>query len=763
MEVLQPRQLLSATGLSIDSWDAPHVAFVEDGGFQAAASDTSGVRDPNAVLTPANLPLQPVGVPFVDPVFGTVLRRVSDTSGQGGFETQIYNQLQPFSADNQYLLLVGSDGYLVRRVDDLGRVEGLDTSTWNAPRWHPTVPHTIVHYDSNADTTVRVQYTNVDTLVTTTAYTFPAQYEYVRVNQSFDELSHDGRWMAGMLTRNDSESVLFSLDLQSGSLGVEISIGEIYAGPADPDPQWGEVEPDWVGVSPLGNYMVVQWVRDGDDRASGLEAWDIQTGQHLGHITDHHHHGDLGVDSDGVTEVFMTTAMSSPMDPNIPATAVHRLPGTDPVSTPVYLQPLDWTDEDHISMQGPNGVGLVSWGTYDGVIDEPFEDELFLQNTDGSVQRLVHHRSSKCGYWVQPRASMSRDGRYVVFASDWGQPGCGGDGLGQGDPYIIDLMAGADTPGLYDPATAGFYLKHSNSQGGGADVAFAYGPSGNLGWIPLVGDFNGNGADTVGLYDPATAAFHLKNSNVSGGGADVVFSFGPSGDRGWTPLVGDFDGDGTDTVGLYDPASGAFHLKNSNSSGGGADLAFTFGPGGNAGWQPLIGDFNGDGRDTVGLYDPAAAGFHLKNTNSQGGGPDLAFAYGPGGNRGWTPLVGDWNADATDSIGLYDSATGAFHLKNTNLSGGGADLVFSYGPSGSAWIPLRGDFNGLVPPPAASADTAGSEAASPAEADAGAILTEAFARWDAGRIEPGPQRSAVDSGAVDRVDLLMLATDAVGR
>jgi hypothetical protein len=57
------------------------------------------------------------------------------------------------------------------------------------------------------------------------------------------------------------------------------------------------------------------------------------------------------------------------------------------------------------------------------------------------VLRLAHHRSSSCGYWVQPRASLSADGRYAIFASDWGRElDCGSNGfLGRGDPYIIDL------------------------------------------------------------------------------------------------------------------------------------------------------------------------------------------------------------------------------------------------------------------------------------------------------------------------------------
>src|SRR5688572_3608168 len=106
------------------------------------------LTNPTQIVTPANIPLQPVGVPFVDPVFNTTLRRVSDTSERGGWESQIYSQLQAFSADNQYLLLTGSEGYVVRRMSDFSLVQGLDGSEWNATRWHPTQAHVLVHFDT---------------------------------------------------------------------------------------------------------------------------------------------------------------------------------------------------------------------------------------------------------------------------------------------------------------------------------------------------------------------------------------------------------------------------------------------------------------------------------------------------------------------------------------------------------------------------------------------------------------------------------------
>jgi hypothetical protein len=401
----------------------------------------AGVNDPGRVVNPARLPLQPVGRTFTDPAFGTTLRRVSDTSGSGSFETQIYSQLQAFSADNEYLLLTGATGYIVRRVSDLSLVQGLETAGWNVPRWHPARPHILVHFDSNEDTTIRLQFTDVDTLETTTLFAFPPQYQRIRGNQSFDELSDDGKWLAGMVAQEDGTQVLFSFDLEGGKLGALLPLPDLYTGACRPDPQYGQVEPDWVGVSPLGRYLVVQWARGGPVRCGGLETFDIETGQFVGRVYDGHQHGDLGLSADGRTETFMTFEIGHPS--GFPALGVRELPGTSTVSEPRFVQVIDWHGS-HISCRGPAGVCLV---TTTQNLDNgygPFEGELFLQYSDGRVLRLAHHRSSSCGYWVQPRATISRDGRYVVFASDWGQEtgqsSCGGgNDLGAGDPYIIDL------------------------------------------------------------------------------------------------------------------------------------------------------------------------------------------------------------------------------------------------------------------------------------------------------------------------------------
>jgi hypothetical protein len=183
--------------------------------------------------------------------------------------------------------------------------------------------------------------------------------------------------------------------------------------------------------------------------------------------------------------------------------------------------------------------------------------------------------------------------------------------------------------------------------------------------------------DTVGLYDPATAAFYLKNANEPGS-ADIVYVFGPASETGdVVPLVGDWDGDGTDSVGIYVRSTGTFFLKNANAPGD-ADAAFTFGPAG-ASLAPISGDWDGDGVDTVGLYDAATGVFYLRNANAPGA-ADLTFVFGAA-NASLRPLVGDWDNDGADSIAIYDSATGAIFLKNGNVAGPG-DWTFTFGAGG---------------------------------------------------------------------------------
>jgi hypothetical protein len=97
------------------------------------------------------------------------------------------------------------------------------------------------------------------------------------------------------------------------------------------------------------------------------------------------------------------------------------------------------------------------------------------------------------------------------------------------------------------------------------------------------------------------------------------------------------------------------------------------------------------GTDTAGAYIPSTGVWFLRNQNAPGA-ADLAFGYGPSGS-GWLPLQGDWNGDGVETPGLYVPTTGAFFLKNASAPGA-ADLVFVYGGGGLGLVPLTGDWDG---------------------------------------------------------------------
>lgn len=243
----------------------------------------------------------------------------------------------------------------------------------------------------------------------------------------------------------------------------------------------------------------------------------------------------------------------------------------------------------------------------------------------------------------------------------------------------------ADTIGVYADDT--FYLRNSNTSGP-ADIVTQYGdPS----WRPVVGDWDGNGTTTLGLFmpdagslgEPGRSCFALNNS-LSGVDKDTLIFFGLTGDL---PLAGDWDGDGVVTIGVYRPSDSTFYLRNSNTEGP-ADFVISLVATGDT---PLSGDWNGDGVDTIGIYNTTNRTFYLRNSNASGP-PDLAINFGQIGE--W-PIVGDWDGDGITTIGAYKSKGSRFRLRNSNTPGP-EDLIISLDTIG---LPVIGNWDGTRPTP----------------------------------------------------------------
>jgi len=231
--------------------------------------------------------------------------------------------------------------------------------------------------------------------------------------------------------------------------------------------------------------------------------------------------------------------------------------------------------------------------------------------------------------------------------------------------------------GLYNQKAAVFSLR--NIATGGAEN-ISYGTA-KKGWLPIAGDWDNDGIDSVGVYNPKTSKFFLRNSNSSTSDA-TSFIYGTA-NKGWLPIAGDWNGDGIDTIGLYDPSTATFYLRNSNTAGK-AQITLVYGTA-NKGWLPIAGDWNGDGKDTIGVYNPKTSKFSLRTTNAKKS-ESTTFIFG---EAGWKPLAGDWNNDGTDTIALYDQTNAILYFRNTNGQGA-ADGFFPFGTAGAGLLPVAG-------------------------------------------------------------------------
>ena len=189
-------------------------------------------------------------------------------------------------------------------------------------------------------------------------------------------------------------------------------------------------------------------------------------------------------------------------------------------------------------------------------------------------------------------------------------------------------------------------------------------------------DFLGTGQDQPTSYDGGTWSLR---ATMASGSADKVFAFGAA---GWVPVCGDWNGDGRDGIGVYDPAKGLWYLRDTATPGTPDAGTVQFGW---SGASPVVGDWDGDGRDTIGVYDRTAGIWMVRGTNTAGK-PDKQFQYG---FSGAVPVAGDWDGDGSTDVGVY--AAGRWYLRDV-FGGGAADHVFDYGlPSD---VPVVGHWSG---------------------------------------------------------------------
>lgn len=235
--------------------------------------------------------------------------------------------------------------------------------------------------------------------------------------------------------------------------------------------------------------------------------------------------------------------------------------------------------------------------------------------------------------------------------------------------------AAPDEVGFVDPTSGLWRL--------GPDEEFFFGVPGD---IPFLGDWDGDGIDTPGLYRPGNGFAYISNTRQTGV-AERSWFMGIPGD---IPLAGDWNGDGIDTFSVYRPSEGRVYISDFNTTTV-AQRSYYFGTPGDL---PFAIDFTGDGIDDIGLHRPTTGLVYMTDARTADvpdgdvALTDLQFFWGIAGDA---VFAGDWQGTGTDSPGLVRPSLARTFLRFANTEGTANE---EWPNQLAGWVPVVGRIGG---------------------------------------------------------------------
>ena len=305
---------------------------------------------------------------------------------------------------------------------------------------------------------------------------------------------------------------------------------------------------------------------------------------------------------------------------------------------------IDWNRE--------NDLGAMVVATAPGVVTSAVD----LGNRSYGRYVIVDHGGGRTSLYAHLSAFWSTTGQAVDQGTPLGLVGSTGGSTGP-HLHFEERVNRVDQRAYF----------HRTSFTMGTTLA-----SRNCGDAPVVGDWDGNGRDNVGVQRRTTApSYYLKRP----GRTPLTVPFGWRTDQA---LSGDWDGDGSVDIGARRPGLMAFVLRRKD----GRETTIPLGRLSDFG---LAGDWNGDGRTDLGVWHPSTQVFTLRAR----GGATRTVTFGSLGDR---PVTGDWDHDGRADLGVYTASTGTFTLRT--VSPGGSVSTRRVALGGGSSLPVTGDWNG---------------------------------------------------------------------
>jgi len=389
-----------------------------------------------------------VGGTYTDPVFGTVVRRLTDITGKAN-EDDIYSHHWS-NANGSFGFTKGPSGMDIIRIATGARIyTGQPVGLSHSENYWDAIDPDKYYYFSGANLVRR----NLAAQTNTTIKTFPATLQ--ANGGSLNIQSRDGRY--------------FTVRYGGTNKVWDSQLDVIYAGSVTPLSSTG-----WVSITPDANYMVT---------AAGPTATPQK--EHYSYAINHNtqsigstptqfwglcgDHGVLVSASNGKNYfvTFECHDIGSPYRVDITLDQQGRS-ATLQRADNQKLAPLTWNDDGHFSAVSKGALADWAFMSTESKADTfldavsgwtAYKQEIIAMNVVTlEVRRLAHHRSRNLPvqYGTQPRVSTSWDGSTVMWTSNYNMslP------TGYADLYAIQSpLAGSPPPSGPPPAPQNLRLK----------------------------------------------------------------------------------------------------------------------------------------------------------------------------------------------------------------------------------------------------------------------------------------------------------------
>jgi len=380
-----------------------------------------------------------------DPRLGTRVARVTASHGIEGRHE--YSRHDPFNADAKMIVLPPEGEWRVYHTDrnpynQPGNLVAVLRDVAE-PRWDPKDPGRIWVLKDFQLMALRLPSGKVestkdfskDPAIAPILRKEPDLYRVTTRDEG--ESSADMRWWAFILqgTKDDYRS-RYAFCWDRATDRVE---GVLRIDSADSDV-------DWVGMSALGGYVLIGGMDGNTGRLVGLTMADraLTRLHRLDYTTSH---ADVGVDAQGREVVVMQSSRTDYVDlipvdwstkPILEAGESYEGSGRTRLVRLFYADesPIGFTCGIHISASCP-GWAVISTHASPGVPEKSWLDRtVLLVRLDPSRPRAwylskIHNTTAE--YWEETQASLSRDGRRVVWAANWDE------GAGTEQPFMLRL------------------------------------------------------------------------------------------------------------------------------------------------------------------------------------------------------------------------------------------------------------------------------------------------------------------------------------